>query len=112
MVMRPDSFLRLHCIKNCFITAMIMSFIHSLIHSSIYTYSSNKIPFTIGLCLFFRNWVLLDENDSFISQRQESTLALVTPHFEQNQYLCLDAPGMNTLKVKLQSDAKESKRIR
>ncbi|CAH3140548.1 unnamed protein product [Pocillopora meandrina] len=61
-----------------------------------------------------RRWILLDENDIFISQRVDPKLALVVPHFEGGKYLCLDAPGMKTLKlnIDLPENQQESKRIR
>lgn len=56
----------------------------------------------------------MDENDIFISQRVDPKLALVVPHFEGGKYLCLDAPGMKTLKlnIDLPENQQESKRIR
>ena len=55
----------------------------------------------------------MDENDIFISQRVDPKLALVVPHFEGGKYLCLDAPGMKTLKlnIDLPENQQESKRI-
>ena len=54
----------------------------------------------------------MDENDSFVSQRKDPKLALVVPHFEDGKYLCLDAPGMDTLKMDIQADNEEFKKIR
>ena len=69
---------------------------------------------TKNFSLFKRRWVLLDENDAFVSQRKDPKLVLVVPHFEDGKYLCLNAPGMETLKVdlELKVDKKEYKRIR
>ena len=55
----------------------------------------------------------MDKNDTFVSQRGDPKLALVVPHFEDRKYLCLNAPGMETLKVdiELKEDNKEYKRI-
>ena len=55
----------------------------------------------------------MDENNAFISQRIDPKLALVIPHFEDGRYLCLDAPGMKTLKldIDLTEDKQEYKRI-
>eukprot|EP00026_Physarum_polycephalum_P013343 Phypoly_transcript_13735.p1 GENE.Phypoly_transcript_13735~~Phypoly_transcript_13735.p1 ORF type:complete len:317 (-),score=33.89 Phypoly_transcript_13735:44-994(-) len=48
-----------------------------------------------------REWLIIDsETRRFISQRQASALATVTPSFK-GEYLCLDAPGMPTLKLPL-----------
>ncbi|KAL9953901.1 hypothetical protein ACROYT_G041374 [Oculina patagonica] len=60
-----------------------------------------------------RHWVLVDENDDFVSQRKDPKLVLVVPHFEDGK-LCLNAPGMETLKVdiELQADKKEYKKIK
>ena len=38
---------------------------------------------------------------------QEPTLQLVTASIEDHRVLCLDAPGMDTLKVNLDLDAEE-----
>ena len=56
----------------------------------------------------------MDENDAFVSQRKDPKLALVVPHFEDGKYLCLEAPGMEMLKVdiELQADKKEYKMLR
>ena len=67
------------------------------------------------LLIFFvciRMWIILDEKGRFVSQRKEPRLALVLPHFEDNKYLCLDAPGMKTLKIDLHTNEKASKEIR
>ena len=78
-----------------------MHFLHTLISS------------TKNFSLFKRRWVLVDENDAFVSQRKDPKLALVVPHFEDGKYLCLNAPGMETLKVniELKVDKEEYRRI-
>lgn len=55
----------------------------------------------------------MDADDVFVSQRKDPKLALVVPHFEDGKYLCLNAPGMETLKVdiELKVDKEEYKRI-
>ena len=66
------------------------------------------------LFFFQRHWVVLDGKGNFASQRKDPKLALVVPHFEDGKYLCLNAPGMDTLKldIELQVDKKEYKRIK
>ena len=61
-----------------------------------------------------RHWIVLDEKGNFITQRKDPKLALVVPHFEDGKYLCLDAPGMETLKLNilLRADQTEYKRIK
>ena len=54
----------------------------------------------------------MDENDTFVTQRKDPKLALVVPHFEDGKYLCLNAPKMKTLKMDIQADNEEVKRIR
>ena len=68
---------------------------------------------TENFSLFKRHWVLVDADDAFVSQRKDPKLVLVVPHFEDGKYLCLNAPGMETLKVdiELKADKKEYKRI-
>lgn len=46
-----------------------------------------------------RDWVILDGHERLASQRKYPKLALVTPRFEDDGSLCLDAPGMKTLKL-------------
>ena len=79
-----------------------MHFLHTLISS------------TKNFSLFKRRWVLVDAEGAFVSQRNDPKLVLVVPHFEDGKYLCLNAPGMETLKVDIESkeDKKEYKRIR
>ncbi|KAL9953903.1 hypothetical protein ACROYT_G041376 [Oculina patagonica] len=61
-----------------------------------------------------RHWVVLDGKGNFASQRKDPKLALVVPHFEDGKYLCLNAPGMEMLKldIQLQADKKEYKMIK
>lgn len=61
-----------------------------------------------------RHWIVLDEKGNFITQRKDPKLALVVPHFEDGKYLCLDAPGMETLNLNilLRADQTEYKRIK
>ena len=56
----------------------------------------------------------MDADNYFVSQRKDPKLVLVVPHFEDGKYLCLNAPGMEMLKVdlELKADEKEHKRIR
>ncbi|KAJ7365557.1 Mitochondrial amidoxime reducing component 2 [Desmophyllum pertusum] len=63
---------------------------------------------------FDRHWCVLDGKDIFASQRKDPKLALVVPHFEEGKYLCLDALGMEMLKldIHLQVDEKEYKKIK
>ena len=68
----------------------------------------------VSFCFFQRHWIVLDGKGNFASQRKDPKLALVVPHFEDGKYLCLNAPGMETLKldIELQADEKEYKRIK
>ena len=65
---------------------------------------------------FNRRWILVDANDTFVSQRKDPKLALIVPQFEDGKYLCLDAPGMETLKLDIRlhvaADEQEYKRIK
>ena len=54
----------------------------------------------------------MDEKDTFVSQRKDPKLALVVPHFEDDKYLCLNAPKMKTLKLNIMSESGALKRIR
>ena len=56
----------------------------------------------------------MDEKDTFVSQRKDPKLALVVPHFEDDKYLCLNAPKMKTLKLNImrESESGALKRIR
>ena len=57
--------------------------------------------------LFLRNLALFDKEDRLVKGSQEPTLQLVTASIEDHRVLCLDAPGMDTLKVNLDLDTKE-----
>eukprot|EP00058_Branchiostoma_floridae_P024803 XP_002610293.1 hypothetical protein BRAFLDRAFT_93029 [Branchiostoma floridae] len=46
-----------------------------------------------------RQWMIVNEKNEFITARQERTLVLVTSRLDPDGHLCLDAPGMPTLKV-------------
>lgn len=61
-----------------------------------------------------RHWIVLDAKGNFITQRKDPKLALVVPHFEDGRYLCLNAPGMEMLKLEIQLpvDQREFKRIK
>ena len=63
---------------------------------------------------FQRHWIVLDAKGNFITQRKDPKLALVVPHFEDGRYLCLNAPGMEMLKLEIQLpvDQREFKRIK
>ena len=65
---------------------------------------------------FNRRWILVDANDTFVSQRKDPKLALIVPRFEDGKYLRLDAPGMETLKLDIglhvAADEQEYKRIK
>lgn len=55
----------------------------------------------------------MDENNgTYLTQRKDHKLALVVPHFEDDKYLCLNAPNMKTLKVDMGADNEEPKKIR
>ena len=54
----------------------------------------------------------MDENEFFVSQRKDPKLALVVPHFEDGRYLCINAPGMKTLKLDKDDESGEIKKIR
>ena len=61
--------------------------------------------------LFHRRWVVMDKGEKPIKVADKPSLAVVTPHFEDEKYLCLDAPGMDTLKLDLElpDDSKDIK---
>lgn len=67
------------------------------------------------VCFFvvWRHWIIVDENNgTYLTQRKDHKLALVVPHFEDDKYLCLNAPNMKTLKVDMGADNEEPKKIR
>jgi hypothetical protein len=47
-----------------------------------------------------REWMIVQENGRFVSQRELPRLALLSARYEQEQ-LCIDAPGRETLRVPL-----------
>ena len=49
--------------------------------------------------ILIRTWVLMNSKGIYQSQISIPKLALVQPSFEDGRYLCLDAPGMPTLKL-------------
>lgn len=55
--------------------------------------------------------MLEDGTGKFVTARRDTTMVLVKPHFEE-EYLCLNAPGMETIKVSLHLDTKEFKQIK
>lgn len=75
-----------------------------------------QVDLLIFFIVFFklRHWIVLDEKGNFITQRKDPKLALVVPRFEDGKYICLDAPGMETLKlnIQLRVDQREYKRIK
>ncbi|XP_066281032.1 mitochondrial amidoxime-reducing component 1-like [Branchiostoma lanceolatum] len=46
-----------------------------------------------------RQWMIIDEKNEFVTARKERRLVLVTSRLDPDGQLCLDAPGMPTLKV-------------
>lgn len=54
----------------------------------------------------------MGEDDTYLTQRKDPKLALVVPHFEDGKYLCLNAPKMETLKVAIQADDEELRKIK
>ena len=53
----------------------------------------------------------MDKNAAYIRSYVKPVLTQVTPHFQDGQ-LCLNAPGMETLRVKTKLDTKEYKDVR
>ncbi|XP_028409637.1 uncharacterized protein LOC114532352 [Dendronephthya gigantea] len=49
--------------------------------------------------LLDRSWALFNSKGSVQTMRQLPMMALIKPSFEGTKYLCLDAPGMPTLKL-------------
>ena len=58
-----------------------------------------------------RRWVVVDNKDEHIRCYLHPVISQVTPHFEGDQ-LCLDAPGMETLKVNRKLNTNEYKDLR
>ncbi|MCB1801771.1 MAG: MOSC domain-containing protein [Gammaproteobacteria bacterium] len=46
-----------------------------------------------------RRWMVVDADGRFLTQRQLARMALVDARFDTGDVLCLDAPGMPTLRV-------------
>ncbi|XP_029205371.2 mitochondrial amidoxime reducing component 2-like isoform X2 [Acropora millepora] len=58
---------------------------------------------------FDRRWVVVDRDRNYIKSFNKPVLAQVTPHFEDNKKtLCLNAPGMDTLRVNVRLDKEEN----
>ena len=64
-------------------------------------------PLTSGGLLFDREFVLVDDDDNYLSQKREPRMALIQPTFDASKReLSLCAPGMpDTLTVPLKADA-------
>ena len=58
-----------------------------------------------------RRWVVVDNKDEHIRCYLHPVISQVTPRFEGDQ-LCLDAPGMETLKVNRKLNTNEYKDLR
>ena len=93
--------MKYHCLKerirkdlisSSYITAIASSFI------SIFYFHS-------------RRWVVVDNKDEHIRCYLHPVISQVTPRFEGDQ-LCLDAPGMETLKVNRKLNTNEYKDLR
>ena len=50
---------------------------------------------------------MVDKDDEYIKCSEKPLFARVTPHFEDGK-LCLNAPGMDTLRVDINLDNKET----
>ncbi len=57
-----------------------------------------------------RHWMLVDENNKFITQRKYSQMALIKPEFEKNS-LSIVAPGMETLSVPLTTQNESPEKV-
>lgn len=60
---------------------------------------------------FDRRWMIVDDEDTFVSQRSEARLALLRPHLEDDA-LRLTAPGMEDLRTPLHARASTRRRVR
>lgn len=61
------------------------------------------------LLISFRRWVVVDKDRNYIKSYNKPVFAQVTPHFEDNKKtLCLNAPGMDTLRVNVHLDNEEN----
>ena len=54
---------------------------------------------------------MVDRDDKFISSVEKPVLSRVIPHFEDDM-LCLNVPGMETLRVPLRLNTQEYKVLR
>lgn len=59
--------------------------------------------------LLDRTWVLMNSKGIYQSQISIPKLALVQPSFEDGRYLCLDAPGMPTLKLDIHMEEEDTR---
>ena len=55
--------------------------------------------------------MVVDRDDRFLNSVDKPVLAQVVPRFEDDK-LCLDAPGMDSLRVPIQLNTKEIKDLR
>ena len=55
--------------------------------------------------------MVVDRNDKYLTSVDKPALAQVVPHFEDGK-LCLNAPGMDTLRIPIQLDTKEFKDLK
>ena len=55
--------------------------------------------------------MVVDRNDKYLTSVDKPVLAQVVPHFEDGK-LCLNAPGMDTLRIPIQLDTKEFKDLK
>ena len=52
---------------------------------------------------------MVDKDYKYVKSYDKPVFAQITPHFEdKNKTLCLDAPGMNTLRVSVKLDRDEN----
>jgi hypothetical protein len=59
--------------------------------------------------ILIRTWVLMNSKGIYQSQISIPKLALVQPSFEDGRYLCLDAPGMPTLKLDIHMEEEDTR---
>ncbi|KAL9953905.1 hypothetical protein ACROYT_G041378 [Oculina patagonica] len=60
---------------------------------------------------FDRHWVVVDQDDKFITSVEKPVLSQVKPHFE-DEMLCLNAPDMDTLRVPIHQNNQEYRVLR
>ena len=93
--------MKYHCLKEWIRKDLISSSYITAIASS-----------CISIFYFLsRRWVVVDNKDEHIRCYLHPVISQVTPHFEGDQ-LCLDAPGMETLKVNRRLNTNEYKDLR